>query len=592
MNSGMNDFFQDTFQLKENKGENKVVGLSEAIKKHVRPGILLHIGEGTNAAILELIRAFQGKQADFAVIICGFSFYAMDLVASGRVKKLLTSFAGELYPTPGKNYLFSRAYREKKVAVELWSLQTIAQRLMAGAQDVPFLPTRSLEGTAVAKENADSYLLMADPFGSKEKIGLVKALRPDLSIVHGLAADCSGNTILFPQVVSGEGAWGALASKNGVIVTVEKVVPAHIIRKYAYLVKIPGYLVKAVSLAPLGMHPQGLANYGLGDFPAYYDDYDFQVAHLNATRDVFTYQQWFAEWVNGCPTHNDYLNKLGAERISELQRKAKENPLDKLLEILKTISTRTDDWNSIEMMIVAAARKIRERIRKGNYQVILCGIGASGLAAWLAYYLLKKTGRKNVEITLGSGFYGLAPRPGDPFIISLPTIATSKYIGGVTDAYGVIVCGANRKSISVLAGGQVDKYGNINSAKISDDIYLTGPGGAGDAYQAQETILVMTQSKERFLERLPYITSSGKTVKTLVSDLGIFEKLERDEELILTEYFLREEEKTEERIKKIKENCGWKLKISPQLKKASLPVAEELILLRLFDPQRQFLGKN
>jgi len=59
---------------------------------------------------------------------------------------------------------------------------------------------------------------------------------------------------------------------------------------------------------------------------------------------------------------------------------------------------------------------------------------------------------------------------------------------------------------------------------------VAAPGGAADAYQACETLAVINQSKTRFLDKVSYITSNGTKIKTLVSSLGVFEKLGEDKE--------------------------------------------------------------
>jgi len=85
-----------------------------------------------------------------------------------------------------------------------------------------------------------------------KKIGVIKALNPDLSIIHGYAADRYGNTILCQgdSIVDEYSAW---ASKNPVVVTVEKLVSTDYIRKHSpLLVKIPGYRVSSVSVSPFG----------------------------------------------------------------------------------------------------------------------------------------------------------------------------------------------------------------------------------------------------------------------------------------------------------------------------------------------------
>ena len=153
--------------------------------------------------------------------------------------------------------------------------------------------------------------------------------------------------------------------------------------------------------------------------------------------------------------------------------------------------------------------------------------------------------------------------------------------------------GATGRCIGVLGGGQVDRFGNINSTKVSEDVYLTGSGGANDvASGAREVVLVMQQSQRRFLDKLPYITAPGAKVRMLVSSMGVFEKLDGDEEFTLTKYFANPElSSKEEAIKNIKENCGWDLKVASDLKKVPPASLEELRLLRIFDPRKHYIGR-
>ncbi len=74
----------------------------------------------------------------------------------------------------------------------------------------------------MAVDNRDSFVEIADPFDSTKKIGAVRALTADIAIVHALAADQYGNTIMSP--VSQDTLWGAKASTGGVLVTCEKIV--------------------------------------------------------------------------------------------------------------------------------------------------------------------------------------------------------------------------------------------------------------------------------------------------------------------------------------------------------------------------------
>jgi acyl CoA:acetate/3-ketoacid CoA transferase beta subunit len=64
--------------------------------------------------------------------------------------------------------------------------------------------------------------------------------------------------------------------------------------------------------------------------------------------------------------------------------------------------------------------------------------------------------------------------------------------------------GAQTSSVGILGAGQVDKFGNVNTTRISDaGPYLVGSGGANDvASGASETIVTLEHSKDRFLEQV------------------------------------------------------------------------------------------
>jgi acyl CoA:acetate/3-ketoacid CoA transferase beta subunit len=128
---------------------------------------------------------------------------------------------------------------------------------------------------------------------------------------------------------------------------------------------------------------------------------------------------------------------------------------------------------------------------------------------------------------------------------------------------------------------------------LPPNILTAGSGGANDAVSgASEVLGVVPQSPLRRDSKVPYITAPGKRVRTLVTTHGLFEKAEGEEELRLTG--ILEDSKTElpDKIRGIKGQCGWELKIISDPRKISLPKDEELTLLRLFDPQKIFLSES
>ena len=373
----------------------------------------------------------------------------------------------------------------------------------------------------MAQENKDSFCQILDPFGSRKQINLMKALKPDIALIHGWAADPAGNTIVAPYITGGEYSHGAKASKNGVVVSVEQIVSTQFIRENSALVTIPAGIVNSVSLAELGAHPQGMvSDYGVEQFQPYAEDYEFTGERIQASRDPQSLDNWIKNWVLDCPNHDEYLKKLGRDKISFLKEKGTKKHWRDNLDI--NALSHSPEYNSREMMVIAAARKTKELIIKNNYDGVLCGIGTSGLPGWLAYYDLRKE-NYDLNLWIGSGVYGFSPCPGDPQLCSLPTIMSARMLTNGLEAYGIFLGGNHKgKYMSILSAAQIDRYGNLNSTKISETSYIIGSGGSNDASNANEVLVVIPQSKRRFVPKVPYITCPGDNMRVIVSDLGIF----------------------------------------------------------------------
>lgn len=577
---------ESTFELKQNEGQDKVIDLAEAIKQNVKPGMAIFVEEGASSAIRAILRQFWDTKPQFEVIMAAVSSDALDMVAAGLVKKLITSACVEQRPALGPSAVIQKALQQKSLEIEDWSLYTLMLRLMAGALGVAFMPTKSLVGSSLTEANGNSFKTMDDPFGSGQRLGLVKALNPDLAIVHALVADRYGNTIMSVYPKSSYGGWGPRASKNGVVVTVEKLVSTDFIRKHAALVTLPGYVVNSVSVTPFGAHPEGLLSKGIDDLKSYGEDHQFMEESRKARRDPAQFKVWVKDWVLDCPSTEKYLEKLGNARLSLLKDRAESGMWKKALEpLLKNVSTGVE-YNATEMMIVAAARRVRQRVLEKKYRTLLVGAGTPLVATWLACVQLREEGY-DVELFNGPGLFGYAPLPGDPSTTNFHTLVTCKMLADIIQSYGWLVGGTD-KCLAVLGGAEIDKNGNINSTITGNGLRLPGSGGGNDAGNAAELMLAVTQSPQRFVDKVSYVTVPGNRVTTLISDMGIFEKTAPDREFVLTAYFPRPGSK-EDALRGIKEQCGWDLKIAADLKMTAPPTAHELTLLRLIDAGNVFI---
>ncbi len=560
--------------------DRKVMSLRDAIRLHLRPGMKIHLAAGIggpSAAICEIIRQYRGAEPEFTLIQSTVAGHALNLVHCRLVKKMICSACIDISETSRPSKIVQQACEAGRIDMENWSLCSLQQRLMAAAMGLPFMPTRSVLGSSIAVENKAYFKEMPDPFGSGAEVGILGALQPDVSILHGCAADEAGNVILAAPY--GEDLWGALASSTGVVATVEKIVRSETIRQYAALVKIPGYLVKAVVAAPLGLHPFSLANPIENEIETYEKDNDFlNDLHAASLRED-ALDDWIKQWVLDCADHSQYLNKLGDVRIRALKeqsgRRRKAITPDQA-----TAREVSQDFDAKEMMLIALSREILESVASRGHRTILAGAGAAATAAFLAYYQLATAGR-DIDLITGNGQLGYLPIPGESILASEPGVRSSKILTDTIMTHGVFVGGQQNRCLSILGAGQIDRFGNINSTRTSSGKFLVGSGGANDAMNASEVILCLEQSKERFAGEIPYISGRGDSVTTVVSTSGVFKKAGPKAELILAACFPCSEYRSlDEKVLEIRKRCGWDPQVSPNVGELPKPTREELRLLR------------
>jgi acyl CoA:acetate/3-ketoacid CoA transferase alpha subunit/acyl CoA:acetate/3-ketoacid CoA transferase beta subunit len=556
--------------------QGKLLELREAVQCYVKPGMKLHLAAGIggpSAAICEIIRQYCGTDPAFTLIQGTVTGHALNFIHSRLVKKIICSVCVDISSSGRPSKVVQTAYENRQIELDNWSLVSLQQRLMAGAFGVPFMPTRSVLGSSIAADNESSFKSIEDPFGSGREVGIVSALLPDISFVHGCVADVDGNTIL--QAPYGEDLWGALASKGGVIVTAEKIVPTEFIKKYSALVKIPSYAVNAVVAAPFGLHPFSLTNPGISNIEPYEKDVDFLNVLREASMSAPTLDAWIKEWVLQCEDHRHYLDKVGARKIANLKSRS----LRTIAPFTPAFSPKNDEtFEPKEMMLIALAREILSSVDGHGHKLILAGAGAGATSAFLAYYQLEPTG---FELGTGNGQIGYTPVPGESILASEAGVRSSKMLTDTIMMQGVFIGGENNKCLSVLGAGQIDKHGNINSTKTSKGKFLVGSGGANDALNAREVILCLDQSKDRFVDKLAYVTGLGNSVTVVVSTMGIFRKVNPQEELQLVACFPDPQGRSlEERIGEIRNNCGWDLKAASVVEEIIKPSQEELQLLR------------
>jgi len=221
----------------------------------------------------------------------------------------------------GVGYNMRRAVEKgvpRKIEVEDYTNFTVALALTAGSLGIPFLPTKSLLGTSLM-EGSHFFKEMRCPY-TNERLALVPALRPDVTIVQAQRADEEGNTHFWGG--SGITKEAALAARK-VIVVVEEVVSPSVIRRDPNRTLLPGFLVSAVVPEPWGAHPSPVQGY-------YNRDHDAYIAYHHESKEREGYLRWLERWVLGVKDRAEYLKLLGGEKRRSLlvKRHRRSVPVD------------------------------------------------------------------------------------------------------------------------------------------------------------------------------------------------------------------------------------------------------------------------
>ena len=247
-----------------------------------------------------------------------------------------------------------------------------------------------------------------------------------------------------------------------------------------------------------------------------------------------------------------------------------------------------EEYNATELTIINAARLLKD----GDQ--VFVGVGIPNLACNLA----RRTHAPNLQMIYEAGVVGAQPDRlplsiGDPTLVSGATSVCSMY-----DMFTLYLQRGN-VDVGFLGGAQIDQYGNINATVIGDydhpKVRLPGSGGSMEiAAWANRCYIITPHQARRFPARVDFRTSvgfmnggderarvglRGKGPQAVVTNLGILEPDENGE-LILAAIH------PGCTVDKARENTGWPLKVSANLRTTRPPKSDELRILRNeLDPQ-------
>lgn len=288
---------------------SKLTSMADAIARFVPDGSSVALSLALEplipfAAGHEIIR----QQRQNLTLIGPISDILFDqLIGAGCVAKIAAAWVGNV--SEGLAHCYRRAAEKgipRPITVEEYSNFTIGLALLAASLGSPYIPTRTLLGSDLPRQNP-TLRIEPSPIDGTSLL-LVPAIRPDAAIVHVQRSDEDGNAHLWGSVGISEEAW--LAARS-VIVVAEEIVPREVILSDPNRVPGPSYKVRAVVHEPWGAHPSAVQGY-------YNRDHEFYHEYHVRTRTLEGFQDWLDKWVTRVPDRATYLQKLSEPRLQSL----------------------------------------------------------------------------------------------------------------------------------------------------------------------------------------------------------------------------------------------------------------------------------
>ncbi len=260
-------------------------------------------------------------------------------------------------------------------------------------------------------------------------------------------------------------------------------------------------------------------------------------------------------------------------------------------------------------MVAAAAREIRD------HEVVFTGMRLP----LIAFALAKNSHAPNAIGLFECGLMRDSPSPELLYTMcDPPNIPGALWATRMINLMGLLQQGC--VDLGFIGGAELDRFGNLNTSYLGDPksptTKLPGSGGAADiASLSKRLVVIMPHEKRRLVERVNYITSVGfggapsrgkntqqsnstvprdgatsggdwrqrvglprggpSAVITTRCVLGF----NAPGEAVLRSYHPGES------VESVCAATGWDLKIAPDVRETQPPTAQELEIIRRYDPQ-------
>jgi len=234
---------------------DKIKSLKEVIQTIDNNQTIALGGNVLHRAPMSMVREIVRQKRKNLKIVKTAGAHDVDTLARGKcVQSVDAGFVS--YETEyGLATYYRKAVENGEVKANEHACYTVMSALNAAKTNAPFMPVYGLQISDLIDAN-DYFARIRDPF-SGEEITVVKAIVPDVALIHVHACDEQGNAIiegpLFDDVLLSRAA-------KRVIITTEKIISTAQVKIKNNQVAIPGFLVESVTVIPKGAAPCSCPN--------------------------------------------------------------------------------------------------------------------------------------------------------------------------------------------------------------------------------------------------------------------------------------------------------------------------------------------
>ena len=244
------------------------------------------------------------------------------------------------------------------------------------------------------------------------------------------------------------------------------------------------------------------------------------------------------------------------------------------------------EYTPAEIMVAAAAREINDG------EAVFVGMRLP----LLAFCLAKSTHAPGAVGVFENGVVRDLPAEG-PIITMGDTPNQTRALKTTDLAEVMTMLSGGKVDLGFIGGAQVDVVGNVNTHRVDLDegfIRLPGSGGGADiACLAHRLLIIMKHEAHRLVEKVDFITSPGHGPApgwraeqgltrggptALITSLGVF-RFPAGRAVLANMHPGVE-------LDQVRAATGWSLEVAPDLAITPEPSAQELAIIRHFDPNR------